>query len=90
MNKLRLRFFTKPGLVVAALLSLFISSASAQRSPSQAAGSRYDVTAYRIEAQLLPAEHLLRASADVTFTPTEATRSVIFELNGSLKVEGIE
>nr|MBA3805542.1 tetratricopeptide repeat protein [Acidobacteriota bacterium] len=90
MNKLRLRFFTKPGLVVAALLSLFISSAGAQTSPSQAAGSRYDVTAYRIEAQLLPAEHLLRAAADVTFTPTEATRSVIFELNGSLKVEGIE
>ncbi len=90
MNKLRLRFFTKPGLVVAALLSLFISSAGAQTSPSQAAGSRYDVTSYRIEAQLLPAEHLLRAAADVTFTPTEATRSVIFELNGSLKVEGIE
>lgn len=90
MNKLRLRFFTKPGLVVAALLSLFISSTGAQTSPSQAAGSRYDVTAYRIEAQLLPAEHLLRATADVTFKPTEATRSVIFELNGSLKVEGIE
>ena len=90
MNKLRLRFFTKPGLVVAALLTLFISSVGAQTSPSQAAGSRYDITSYRIEAQLLPAEHLLRAAADVTFTPTEATRSVIFELNGSLKVEGIE
>lgn len=90
MNKLRLRFFTQPGLVLAALLSLFITSASAQTSPSQAPGSRYDVTAYRIEAQLLPSEHLLRAAADVTFTPTEATRSVIFELNGSLKVEGIE
>src|SRR5215210_8037649 len=90
MNRLRLRFFTKPGLVVAALLSLCISSASAQSSPAQAPGSRYDVTAYRIEAQLLPAEHLLRAGADVTFTPTEATRSVVFELNGSLKVEAIE
>src|SRR5215210_6369251 len=90
MNRLRLRFFTKPGLVVAALLSLCISSASAQSSPAQAPGSRYDVTAYRIEAQLLPSEHLLRAAADVTFTPTEATRSVIFELNGSLKVEAIE
>src|SRR5215210_1506963 len=90
MNRLRLRFFTKPGLVVAALLSLCISSASAQTSPSQAAGSRYDVTSYRIEAQLIPAEHLLRAAADVTFTPLEATRSVVFELNGSLKVDGIE
>lgn len=88
MNKLRLHFFTKPGLVVAALLFFFISSASAQTP--QTAGSRYDVSAYRIEAQLLPAEHLLRAAAEVTFTPTEATRSVIFELNGSLKVEGIE
>lgn len=88
MNKLRLRFFTKPGLVVAALLSLLSTSTNAQQS--QMAGSRYDVTAYRIEAQLLPAEHLLRAAAEVTFTPTEATRSVIFELNGSLKVEGIE
>jgi aminopeptidase N len=90
MNKLRLRFFTQPGLVLAALLSLFITQASAQTSPAQGPGSRYDVTAYRIEAQLLPSEHLLRAAADVTFTPTEATRSVIFELNGSLKVEGIE
>jgi aminopeptidase N len=90
MNKLRLRFFTQPGLVLAALLSLFITQASAQSSPAQGPGSRYDVTAYRIEAQLLPSEHLLRAAADVTFTPTEATRSVIFELNGSLKVDGIE
>jgi len=90
MNKLRLRFFTQPGLVLAALLSLFITQSSAQTSPAQGPGSRYDVTAYRIEAQLLPSEHLLRAAADVTFTPTEATRSVIFELNGSLKVEGIE
>jgi len=90
MNKLRLRFFTQPGLVLAALLSLFITQAVAQTSPSQGPGSRYDVTAYRIEAQLLPSEHLLRAAADVTFTPTEATRSVIFELNGSLKVEAIE
>jgi Peptidase family M1 domain/TPR repeat len=87
MNKLKLHFFIKPGLV-AALLFSFISSASAQTP--QTAGSRYDVTAYRIEAQLLPSEHLLRAAADVTFTPSEATRSVIFELNGSLKVEGIE
>lgn len=90
MNKLRIRFFTQPGLVLAALLSLFITQSSAQTSPSQGPGSRYDVTAYRIEAQLLPSEPLLRAAADVTFTPTEATRSVIFELNGSLKVEGIE
>src|SRR5438309_880418 len=32
----------------------------------------------------------MRAGADVTFTPQEATRSVVFELNGSLHVDSIE
>ncbi|HLE63487.1 MAG TPA: M1 family aminopeptidase, partial [Pyrinomonadaceae bacterium] len=35
-------------------------------------------------------QHLLRAGADISFIPLEATRSVVFELNGSLKVESIE
>ncbi|PYS86121.1 MAG: hypothetical protein DMF70_02855 [Acidobacteria bacterium] len=54
------------------------------------AGSRYDVTNYRIEAQLNPDEHVLRAGADITFVPQDATRSVVFELNGSLHVDGVE
>ena len=33
---------------------------------------------------------MLRAGADVTFVPLDATRSVRFWLNGSLKVESIE
>ncbi|HYE64466.1 MAG TPA: hypothetical protein VD966_02715, partial [Pyrinomonadaceae bacterium] len=71
---------------VLAFLCLIIP-ARAQQSPT---GANFDVTDYRIEAQLIPEEHLFRAGADVTFTPLEATRSVIFELNGSLKVESIE
>src|SRR5207248_5477934 len=39
---------------------------------------------------LNPSQHLLPASADVTFTPLDNTRSVVFELNGSLKVESVE
>ena len=62
--------------------------ASAQQQP--APGSRYDVTNYRIEVQLTPEQHTLRAGADVTFVPQEATRSVVFELNGSLHVDSIE
>src|SRR5829696_1126464 len=54
------------------------------------ARARFDVTHYRIDAELRPAEHLLSAVGDVTFTPLDNTRSVVFELNGSLKVEGIE
>jgi aminopeptidase N len=80
--------FSRTGALTVALLCLFLTSASAQQAAP--AGSRYDVTNYRIEAQLIPAEHLLRAAADVTFTPLEATRSVVFEINGSLKVESIE
>lgn len=72
--------------IVAFVLALIASSAMAQ----PAAGSRYDVTNYRIEAQLNPDEHTLRAGADITFVPQDATRSIVFELNGSLKVEEVE
>lgn len=88
MMKIRSIYY-KMAALISALLCLFLASASAQQA-SQGAGTRYDVTNYRIEAQLLPAEHILRAAADITFTPLDATRSVVFELNGSLKVEGIE
>jgi len=43
-----------------------------------------------MEVQLHPEDHTLRAGADVTFVPQEATRSVVFELNGSLHVDNIE
>ncbi len=77
----------KTAALVAALLC-FLSPLKAQQ-PTQA-GSRYDVTNYWIEAQLVPDQHFLRAAADVTFIPLESTRTVVFELNGSLKVESIE
>lgn len=49
----------------------------------------FDVTSYQINAELSPAENKLTATADVSFVPLEDTRSVSFELNGSLKVESI-
>jgi aminopeptidase N len=52
--------------------------------------ARFDVNNYRIIAELNPQQHLLTASADVTFTPLDNTRAVVFELNGSLKIESIE
>src|SRR5205085_6091577 len=59
-------------------------------TPNTTGRARYDVTNYKIDAELRPHEHLMRATTDVTFTPLDATRTVVFELNGSLKVEGIE
>ncbi|HEY6121134.1 MAG TPA: M1 family aminopeptidase [Pyrinomonadaceae bacterium] len=77
-----------PALII--LLVGLLNLASAQQPAPQQAASRYDITNYRIEAQIIPDQHLLRAGADITFTPLEPTRSVVFELNGSLKVESIE
>src|SRR3989440_4135248 len=72
---------------IALLISALASTAVAQQP---AAGSRFDVTNYRIEAQLSPDEHTLRAGADVPFVPADVTRSVVFELNGSLHVDSVE
>jgi aminopeptidase N len=82
---------TFPGTVtaLAVILVMAVAGRAQQPAPQQAA-SRYDITNYRIEAQLIPEQHMLRAGADVTLVPLDATRSVVFELNGSLKVESIE
>ena len=80
-----LQFF----LVVSAVL-VFAAIASAQQPAAQQAGNRFDITNYRVEAQLIPDQHMLRAGADITLTPLDATRSLVFELNGSLKVESID
>ncbi|MCV4731888.1 hypothetical protein OFB80_28790, partial [Escherichia coli] len=50
----------------------------------------YDVTNYVIDAKASPDENKLSANADVTFTLLEDTRSITFELNGSLKVDSVE
>jgi aminopeptidase N len=75
--------------VLAVVLTLAVSGNSQQPAPQQSA-SRFDITSYRIEAQIIPDQHILRAGADITLVPLDATRSIVFELNGSLKVEGIE
>jgi aminopeptidase N len=76
-------------LSVATVFIIAISAGAQQPAPQQP-GTRFDVTNYRIEAQLIPDQHTLRAGADITVTPLEATRSLVFELNGSLKVETID
>src|SRR4030095_9494756 len=77
--------------IAAALAVLMLAfSAKSQQPAPQPVASRFDVTHYRIEAQIIPDQHILRAGADVTLVPLGATRSVVFELNGSLKVESIE
>jgi len=71
-------------------LALALAPIAAQQPAPQQVASRYDITNYRIEAQIIPDQHLLRAGADISFVPLESTRSIVFELNGSLRVESIE
>ena len=77
-------------IALTAALLLLAFAASAQQPAPATPASRFDVTNYHIEAQLIPDQHILRAGADVTFVPQEATRSVVFELNGSLHVDSVE
>lgn len=56
---------------------------------AQRGASDYDVRHYRIEAQLIPSSQLLKAVTAVSFTPSADTRSVVFEMNGSLLIRKI-
>ncbi|MGH9904541.1 MAG: M1 family metallopeptidase, partial [Pyrinomonadaceae bacterium] len=85
----RAAYFFSRILVVLGFLAI-INPAGAQQPAPQQAAARFDVTNYRIEAQLIPEQHSLRAGADITLVPLEATRSLVFELNGSLRVESAE
>lgn len=48
-----------------------------------------DIINYKIEAEIIPDTHILKANTDVTFQVLKPTQSVIFEMNGSLKVSKI-
>lgn len=69
-------------VLFSALLSIPIFSQTVKRT-------QFDVSHYLMDVTLVPEERRLNATVDVTFTPLEDTRSVSFELNGSLKVESI-
>ncbi|MBA2620765.1 MAG: hypothetical protein H0U87_06160, partial [Acidobacteria bacterium] len=73
----------------ALFLGVFIFAAISFAQPPQVQRAAFDVTNYRIDAALSPAENRLNATVDVNFVPLEDTRTVSFELNGSLKIESI-
>ncbi len=49
----------------------------------------FDVKNYVMDVQLAPDANKLTATVDVNFVPLEDTRTVEFELNGSLKIDSI-
>ncbi len=83
MKTFRENIFQMFGLLFA--LVLFSFAADAQKVQRSA----FDVTNYQMDVALTPSQNRLNATVDVNFTPLEDTRSVTFELNGSLKVESV-
>ncbi|MCY7377302.1 MAG: tetratricopeptide repeat protein [Pyrinomonadaceae bacterium] len=83
MNNYKKGVFKILGLSLsAALLSVGAIAQQIQRTP-------FDVNDYKMDVQLSPDENKLNATVDVRFTPEADTRTVSFELNGSLKIESI-
>ena len=83
MNNYRERFFQLFSLSLSVVLfSIATLAQQVQRAP-------FDVSSYQMDVQLLPDENKLNATVDVNFTPAEDTRTVSFELNGSLKIESV-
>ncbi|MBA2493202.1 MAG: tetratricopeptide repeat protein [Acidobacteria bacterium] len=83
MNNFKKNIFRVFGLSL--VICLFSFAAAAQ----QVKRSQFDVSNYVMDVQLVPNENKLNATVDVNFTPLEDTRTVTFELNGSLKVESV-
>lgn len=80
MNKIIKNVFLAASVVV--FLSIPLFAQQVKRTP-------FDVTNYQMDVALVPNERRLNATVDVTFTPLEDTRTITFELNGSLKVDSI-
>src|SRR5215467_13112000 len=59
------------------------------RVDAQKGATDMDVQHYKIDAELIPASQLLKARAEVRFVPQSETRSVVFEMNGSLTISRI-
>jgi aminopeptidase N len=74
-------------IVTLALASLLVPAAPAQTEES---GAMIDITRYKINAELLPDSHTLKATAAVTFKPLKQTQSAVLEMNGSLIISSVK
>src|SRR5436853_1244020 len=53
-------------------------------------GSAIDILRYKINAELLPETHTLKAQTQVTFKALKQTQSAVLEMNGSLAITSIK
>src|SRR5215467_6672180 len=57
---------------------------------AQSEESAIDVTSYKINAEILPDAHTLKAQTTVTYKTLKQAQSVVFEMNGSLAISSIK
>ncbi|MGH9840067.1 MAG: M1 family aminopeptidase [Blastocatellia bacterium] len=77
------------GMFAMAVLAFGPTEPSSVEAQTQKGPTDIDVQHYKIDAELVPASQLLRARAEVKFIPLGETRSVVFEMNGSLTVKRV-
>ncbi len=83
MRNFKRNIFRTVGLSLGLFLFSFSSFSQQVKRPV------FDITDYKMDVQISPTENKLNATADVYFTVKEETRSVTFELNGSIKVDEV-
>ena len=70
--------------------ALVLAGACASLAQAQEQSSPVDITHYKINAELLPDSHTLKASATVTMKALKQTQSAVLEMNGSLTVTAVK
>ena len=74
-----------PPLLAALAILAVVPQCSAQSDESV-----IDVTSYKINGELVPEAHTLKAQAVVTYKALKPTQSAVFEMNGSLNITGVK
>jgi aminopeptidase N len=69
-----------------ALALAYVPAALAQTEQ----GATIDIAHYKINAELLPDSHTLKATAVVTFKSLKQTQSAVLEMNGSLTISSVK
>jgi tetratricopeptide (TPR) repeat protein len=78
---------TRRVICIASFVLAFVTVAALTAQAQEALS--VDVTGYRIDATLNPADHTLKAVTSVTFKALQAAPVVQFELHGALKVDKV-
>ncbi len=84
MKAIEMKKFILLGMFVFIAFALATTGVRAQKGATD-----FDVQHYKIDAEMAPSSQVLKARAEVKFVPLSETRSVIFEINGSLTIKRI-